>query len=190
MTTPSEPEATAPSPLERLDAPVFTNPILDPHGLPQLDTDSFQPVDPRQLQLELGLFGASVALLGIGLAVVVAVATSVGWAIAALALALAVGIGGARAIIAGHRRRGWLVREHDVSIRRGIIRRKVTTVPFNRVQHAAVNTGPLDRHFGLARLEVYTAGGQQANLSLEGLPHERAQQLRELVTDRAQTTER
>ncbi|MCP3853981.1 MAG: PH domain-containing protein [Actinomycetia bacterium] len=187
MTTPSEPEATAPSPL---DAPVFTNPILDPHGLPQLDTDSFQPVDPRQLQLELGLFGASVALLGIGLAVVVAVATSVGWAIAALALALAVGIGGARAIIAGHRRRGWLVREHDVSIRRGIIRRKVTTVPFNRVQHAAVNTGPLDRHFGLARLEVYTAGGQQANLSLEGLPHERAQQLRELVTDRAQTTER
>ena len=51
------------------------------------------------------------------------------------------------------------------------MRRRVTTVPFNRVQHAAVNTGPLDRYFGLARLEVYTAGGQTADLSLEGLPH-------------------
>ncbi|MCP5027365.1 MAG: PH domain-containing protein [Actinomycetia bacterium] len=168
----------------------FANPILDVDHLPRLDPTDFQPVDRRQLQLELALLAVSTAVVGLGLAGVLLVGGSALGALVVVAAATAIGASGAGLIRAAHRRRGWLVRDHDLSIRRGIVRRRVTTVPFNRVQHAAVNTGPLDRHFGLARLEVYTAGGQKADLSLEGLPHDRAQQLRELVTERAQATER
>ena len=172
-----------------LGPPGFTNPALDTEDLPRLDTATFQPVDRRQLLLEIGLYLVTVTVAGIVLAVVLLLSISAFWALVPVLGAGVVGAAGVGVIRAAHERRGWLVREHDISIRRGIVRRRVTTIPFNRVQHAAVNTGPLDRLFGLARLEVYTAGGQRADLSLEGLPHDRAQQLRELVTDRAQTTD-
>ena len=77
---------------------------------------------------------------------------------------------------------GFLVREQDVSFRSGVISRTVATAPFARVQHVAIHRGPLDRRFGLATLQMRTAGG---SISIPGLRAELAETLKQLVADRA-----
>ena len=77
---------------------------------------------------------------------------------------------------------GYLVREKDFSFRKGVISRSVTTVPFARIQHVSIDRGPLARRFGLATLQMRTAGD---GLTVPGIGHEAAQQLKALVVDRA-----
>lgn len=64
-------------------------------------------------------------------------------------------------------------------IRRGVYWRSLTHVPRSRVQHTDVSQGPLERHYGLGTLVVYTAGTDHARVSLPGLAHEVAIQLRD-----------
>jgi len=74
------------------------------------------------------------------------------------------------------------VRTHDMSFRRGVINRRVETLPFNRVQHASINRGPLERLFGLATLRVNSAG---PNLSVPGLRADDAERLKAMIVERA-----
>ncbi len=70
-------------------------------------------------------------------------------------------------------------------IRRGVYWRSVTHVPRSRVQHTDVSQGPMERRYGLGTLVVYTAGTDHARVSLPGLAHEVALQLRDdLRSDR------
>lgn len=74
------------------------------------------------------------------------------------------------------------VREHDLSYRHGVLIKTVQTVPFVRVQHAELIEGPIQRKFGLATLNVNSAG---PDLSIDGLGTEDASRLRALVVERA-----
>ena len=78
--------------------------------------------------------------------------------------------------------KGFALREKDITYRSGYIFRSVTTIPFNRVQHCEITEGPIERQFGLKKLEVFTAGGQSSDLSIPGLKGEQAQQLKEYIT--------
>jgi uncharacterized protein len=80
-------------------------------------------------------------------------------------------------------RLGYLVRERDFSFRRGVISRSVTTVPFARIQHVSIDRGPLARAFGLATLQMRTAGS--VGLTVPGMEHGVAKRLKALVVDRA-----
>ena len=71
--------------------------------------------------------------------------------------------------------------EAGLRIRRGLFWRSETLVPRSRVQHTDINRGPLDRKLGLATLKVYTAGTKLASVALEGLPAERAVELRDAL---------
>ena len=55
-------------------------------------------------------------------------------------------------------------------------------MPFVRVQHARVTRGPIDRAFGLAKLQISTAG---PNLLIPGLPAADADRMKELIVSRA-----
>ena len=80
---------------------------------------------------------------------------------------------------------GYALREHDIAFVRGVLFRKTIVLPFNRVQHAHLSSGPLQRRFGLASLRLYTAGASGIDLQIDGLPKETAASLREHVTTRA-----
>lgn len=67
------------------------------------------------------------------------------------------------------------------TIRRGVCWRSVTSVPMNRIQHTDILQGPLQRRFELATLVVYTAGTQNASVSLSGLAHVDAVPLRDAL---------
>ena len=80
-----------------------------------------------------------------------------------------------------YRRTRYIVSPLGIEIRRGVIWRSVTNVPRSRVQHTDVTQGPIMRRHNLATLVMYTAGTQHAMVSLPGLSHEIALQLRDFL---------
>ena len=78
-----------------------------------------------------------------------------------------------------HRRLRYRVDESGVRIRRGVLWRKVISIPTSRVQHTDVSQGPLQRRYELATLTVHTAGTQGASIALSGLEHGVAKRLRD-----------
>ncbi len=83
------------------------------------------------------------------------------------------------------RSKGYQLREHDVHFRRGMIWRHVTSLPYVRVQHVELESGPVERYFKLATLKFYTAGGGSADMSIPGLPYGVASKIRTFVIARA-----
>lgn len=80
-----------------------------------------------------------------------------------------------------YRRWGYKEGEDELEIRRGMLIRVRTIVPFGRVQHIDVAQGPVQRNFGLATLILHTAGTQSAAVSLPGLRHADAEAMRDRI---------
>lgn len=79
------------------------------------------------------------------------------------------------------KKKGYALREKDLLYRSGILATTTTIIPFNRIQHIAVHEGMLSRMYGLASLEIYTAGGNSSDLSISGLDKEKAYAIKELL---------
>lgn len=77
----------------------------------------------------------------------------------------------------------WRLDERGLEIRRGVIWRHQISIPVARVQHADVSQGPLQRSYELAKLTIHTAGTENASIELEGISHEQAIQLRDLIVN-------
>lgn len=80
--------------------------------------------------------------------------------------------------------KGLALRDHDVAYRYGLFWRKTVLLPFDRIQHVEVSSGPLQRKYGLATLKFFTAGGSGVDLKVDGLTEQRAEQIRSFVTSR------
>ncbi len=77
-----------------------------------------------------------------------------------------------------------------LKIHKGVFWKQQNMVPRNRVQHIDITTGPLERRYDLSKLVVHTAGTRNATVTLPGLLHEDASELRqELInTNQAEDT--
>ena len=84
-----------------------------------------------------------------------------------------------------YRHKGYAMREHDIAFRTGLFWRKTTILPFDRVQHAEVTQGPLQRRFGVSTLKFFTAGGSSVDLKIDGLLADEAERLRTAVLARS-----
>jgi uncharacterized protein len=71
-----------------------------------------------------------------------------------------------------------------IEIARGVVWRSIIHVPVSRVQHTDVSQGPLQRHYGLGTLTIYTAGTEYARVDLHGLAHARALAIRDHLLPR------
>jgi uncharacterized protein len=80
-----------------------------------------------------------------------------------------------------YRHWGYREGEEELEIRRGMLVRVRTIVPFGRVQHIDVAQGPIQRRFGLATLILHTAGTQSAAVPLPGIPHQEAEAMRDRI---------
>ena len=76
---------------------------------------------------------------------------------------------------------GYAIRERDITYQTGWLWKSMTTIPFNRVQHCDLRQGILDRQFGLAKLTIYTAGGQHSEVLIPGLSPETAEKLKAFI---------
>ena len=85
--------------------------------------------------------------------------------------------------------KGYVIRTHDIAYRRGIFFRRVTTIPFSRMQHCEIQEGPMERLFGISTLLVFTAGGSSSDLAIPGLPPEEAGRLRNYILQKVNDAE-
>ncbi len=79
------------------------------------------------------------------------------------------------------RRWGYAERGEDLYITRGAFYRRLVVVPYGRMQYVDVQAGPLDRAYGIARIQLHTASpGTSAHIP--GLPADEAARLRDRLT--------
>ncbi|MFT5584475.1 MAG: membrane protein YdbS with pleckstrin-like domain [Cognaticolwellia sp.] len=76
------------------------------------------------------------------------------------------------------------VREHDLLVERGVLIRRKSSIPHNRIQHVDTQQGPIERALGLSSLAVYTAAGMSADGSIPGLASEQAEAIRDELSRR------
>jgi membrane protein YdbS with pleckstrin-like domain len=73
---------------------------------------------------------------------------------------------------------GYLEREDDLLVRRGVLVRRTSVVPYGRMQYVDVTAGPLDRRLGLATVTLHTAAAA-TDASVPGLRAAEAARLRD-----------
>lgn len=86
--------------------------------------------------------------------------------------------------ILGFPRRGYAVRERDITYRTGWLSRTTTTIPFGQIQHSELVQGPIGRLFNLKHLKLFTAGGG-GNLRIAGVDEAEAEVLRGIIDARS-----
>ncbi|MET7948886.1 PH domain-containing protein [Micromonospora sp. NPDC005324] len=147
---------------------------------PWPDTVNWQPISTDLIWVEL-----------IRLAIVVAIglaATGVGWAFSGhwlfgLAVAVVVVLGAWRAvaIVRAVRAWGYAERENDLLVRHGLLVRRLSIVPYSRMQFVDVSAGPLERAFDLATVQLHTAAAA-SDARVPGLRPAEASRLRDRLT--------
>ena len=76
---------------------------------------------------------------------------------------------------------GYLEREDDLVVRRGVLVRRTSVVPYGRMQYVDVTAGPLDRRMGLATVTMHTAAAA-TDASVPGLLAAEATRLRDRLS--------
>ncbi|MCP8711160.1 PH domain-containing protein [Streptomyces cellulosae] len=80
--------------------------------------------------------------------------------------------------------RSWRYAERadDLLISRGVLWHEETVVPYGRMQLVEVTSGPVERHFGLASVQLHTAAAA-TDATIPGLDPAEAERLRDRLTE-------
>ena len=103
------------------------------------------------------------------------------WIVPPLVLVLGLAAFGWWLIGRNARRWGYAERDDDLYITRGALFRTLVVVPYGRMQFVDVQAGPLDRAYGIARIQLHTAS-PGTSAQIPGLPAEDAARLRDRLT--------
>lgn len=148
------------------------------HPAPTGAADGWRRPDRRLLVLR-----RRIAVVAMGLPALVAVgmlAVLAGPAEAAAGGAVALVLLGLLLLSVDRRWHAWgyLEREDDLVVRRGVIVQRTSVVPYGRMQYVDVTAGPLDRRFGLATVTLHTAAAA-TDAFVPGLLADEAARLRD-----------
>jgi membrane protein YdbS with pleckstrin-like domain len=125
---------------------------------------------------------SQVAVAGPVVAVVAGVVAGIAvgaWA-GAVAAAVAAVAAGAVLWVERRRYRAWAYRERDedLIVSRGVLVRRVSVVPYGRMQYVEITAGPFERAFRLATVQLHTAAAA-SDARIPGLEREEAARLRD-----------
>lgn len=73
---------------------------------------------------------------------------------------------------------GFAERNEDLMIRRGVLIRRLSVIPYGRMQYIDVTAGPIERSLGLATLRMHTAAAA-SDARIPGLDRDMAARLRD-----------
>jgi|HubBroStandDraft_5_1064220.scaffolds.fasta_scaffold90356_2 membrane protein YdbS with pleckstrin-like domain len=128
----------------------------------------------RVRRIQLGLVTVPLALVG-GLAgASVSAAAGAGVALGVLLAGLVAERFLARRVAAW----GFTERHEDLMVRRGVMVRRLSVIPYGRMQFIDVSAGPLERSQGLATLRMHTAAAA-SDARIPGLDQDMAARLRD-----------
>lgn len=157
----------------------FSNKEIDLSSLPDYEAVAFHPISAQYLKRVLVEFGVflSMGLLGIaGLFYYQVESDYIYSGIVIFALFFGFKLWNN---IKMQEEYAYAIRERDVLYKRGYLINRTTVVPFNRIQHATISRGILDKFFGIATLNIFTAGGSGSDIQIPGLEPDLALRLKE-----------
>ncbi|MEU7054905.1 PH domain-containing protein [Streptomyces sp. NPDC046197] len=136
---------------------------------------------PGLLRMRRLLLVVWLGLLAVALGLLLAVLAGLAWAAFAL-LPPALMVWGW--VLLGRNWRSWRYAERadDLLISRGVLWRQETVVPYGRMQLVEVTSGPVERHFGLATVQLHTAAAA-TDATIPGLDPAEAERLRDRLTE-------
>jgi membrane protein YdbS with pleckstrin-like domain len=167
----------------------FSNTDLTSNDLPRLDSLKFEMLSPlyaksnRYITLFITLFIISILFivqLQHFITLTTAVNNFVSYVIWVIAL---VGFMSTLYTIVADKRKFYALRQQDLSYQSGVIFLKTVSQPMLRIQHVELKRGPIDRKIGLAKLQVFSAGGALHTFEIPGLPLEKAESIRQFILD-------
>jgi uncharacterized protein len=124
---------------------------------------------------EIGSVAVPVALIGGGAGL-----AADGVALAAELFGGALVLGGVALVMVHNRFKAWRYceRGEDLIVSRGVLFRRLSVVPYGRMQFVDVTAGPFERSFHLATLRMHTAAAA-SDARIPGLETEEAAKLRD-----------
>ncbi|MFF3930977.1 PH domain-containing protein [Streptomyces hirsutus] len=186
-------------PAEATATTTTTGTTAGPTAGPAATTEAVEPVvpsgapaapggEPKWIALPPGLLKVRRLMLVVWLGLLTLAAGLVpgllagpGWAAFAL-LPLALLVWGWVMLERNWRSWRYAERSDDLLISRGVLWRQETVVPYGRMQLVEVTSGPLERHFGLASVQLHTAAAA-TDATIPGLVPAEAERLRDRLTE-------
>ncbi|MDG6109342.1 PH domain-containing protein [Dactylosporangium aurantiacum] len=140
------------------------------------ETVVWRSISPRYFWLRLAVLAAWT--LAFAVAAVVAAVLVSGWFLLLVFAALV--LGALRAVFVRRSVRAWgyAERAEDLLVRHGLLVRRLSIVPYARMQFVDVTAGPLERAAGLATVTLHTAAAA-SDASVPGLEAAEATRLRD-----------
>ncbi|MFI5933588.1 PH domain-containing protein [Actinoplanes sp. NPDC051494] len=147
---------------------------------PWPDTVDWRPVSRSLITVEL--------ISRASWAVVVLIGLCAGWVLQGhwlwpTAVALEIAAWAWRSVVTFRAVRAWgyAERDNDLLVRHGLVVRRLSIVPYARMQFVDVTAGPLERAFKLATVQLHTASAA-SDAKIPGLPPQEAARLRDRLT--------
>jgi uncharacterized protein len=165
----------------------FTNEIIDTTQLPKFEEVEFSVLHPDYWKVILAGLGVFFVLIAVAVGVVLTFNEELFpyvFEISIIYLVLLL-----LAVFMSRisfNKKGFAFRTHDVLFRHGIIATNTLVIPYNRVQHVALHEGLLSRFFGLAKIEIFTAGGSSSDIQIPGIEKEEAENIKQLLMGKIQ----
>lgn len=167
----------------------FTNETIDTTQLPRFEKVVFSSLHPKYIRV-IGInLALIIALLAIAPAIVSYIKPDIFsntiWLLLGITIVLISGLLVFFSVIS-FAKKGFAFRNHDVIYKHGILATNTIVIPYNRVQHVALHEGVVSRYFGLATVEIFTAGGESSDIEIPGIEKEQAENIKQLLMGKIQ----
>jgi membrane protein YdbS with pleckstrin-like domain len=165
----------------------FTNETIDTTQLPKFEEVVFSVLHPNYWKVTLISLAVFFLVLGIGVGLVIYFNEDLSPFVFQISIVLAVLV----LLVLffsriSFKKKGFAFRTHDVLFRHGIIATNTLVIPYNRVQHVALHEGLISRFFGLAKIQIFTAGGASSDIEIPGIAKEQAENIKQLLMGKIQ----
>jgi membrane protein YdbS with pleckstrin-like domain len=147
---------------------------------PWPDTVQWRPVSRSLITVELINRASWVVVVVAGLGAGWAFTEHWAWP-AAIAVVLVLAVWRSVVTVKAVKAWGYAERDNDLLVRHGLVIRRLSIVPYARMQFVDVTAGPLERAFKLATVQLHTAAAA-SDARIPGLPPAEAARLRDRLT--------
>ena len=165
----------------------FTNETLDTARLPKFEEVLFTALHPNYWKVTL--INTVLIMLIVVTAIGVGLVNAREWQPYQLQIIIATAVVALLTLVivrVAFNKKRFAFRNHDVLFRRGIIATNTIVIPYNRIQHVALHEGLVSRWFGLAKIEIFTAGGNSSDIEIPGIEKGQAEDIKQLLMGKIQ----
>lgn len=168
----------------------YENPIISHADIPQFAEVPLEPIEKEYKKVQFISAAITILIVILVLAILFLLIDELqdGWiigaAVALLTLFMAFVL---TSIQIGFKNKAWAIREKDIIFKKGWIFHTTHIIPFIKVQHCVVRSGPIERKYGLASIRLMTAASHDVDISIHGLKKETAEQLKLWIMEKMES---